>query len=73
MKKFLLYLADKPTPQIPDRLLRHVDRYFRKGRHHDAPGTVSGWATRAWLKERLDHWAEVHSHQGIQAAIALGY
>lgn len=53
--------------------LRYADRYFRKGRHHDAPDTVSGYAMRAWLKANLDHWEDVRSRYGIEAAINLGY
>lgn len=40
MKKFLtevnrllLFLADLPTPQIPERFLRYLDRYVRTARH----------------------------------------
>jgi len=71
MKKFLLVLADLPTPQFPDRWLRYADHYFRRGRHHDRPGSVSGYALRAQLKVTLDHWYEVYATQGIEAAIAL--
>lgn len=73
MKKFLLKLADKPTPQFPERFLRTLDRYTRKGKHHDGRGTVAGWTLVAWLRKRNDHWAEVRAYEGIQAAIALGY
>jgi hypothetical protein len=38
MKKFLLHLADKPTPQIHqvrplEAVMRYLDRYFRQPRH----------------------------------------
>jgi hypothetical protein len=73
MKKLLLWLADKPTPQIPESWLRYADRYFRKGRHHVGPGMFGGYEIRAWLKHRTDAWEWVRTHDGIQAAIALGY
>jgi hypothetical protein len=73
MKKFLLALADKPTPQFPDRLLRYLDRYVRKGSHHDAPSRPTGWALAAWLRQRNDAWFQVYSYEGIRAAINLRY
>lgn len=71
--KFLLALADKPTPQFPEKFLRLLDRYTRKGKHHDAPGRPTGWAMTAWLRRRNERWQEELERHGIQAAIALGY
>lgn len=72
----LLYIIDEVAQSADAKLwqplLRYADRYFRKGRHHDRPGSISGYAMRAWLKERLDVWYDTCSHYGINAAIDLG-
>lgn len=73
MKKFLSALADKPTPQVPESFLRHLDRYARKGNHRDAPGRIAGWSLTAWLRARNEEWQHVREWHGIKAAIALGY
>lgn len=75
MKKFLNAIDDKAQAldaRYWQAFLRHLDRYGRKGRHHDRPGSVSGYAMRAWLKERSDKWQETCDHYGINAAIDLG-
>lgn len=33
VNRLLLFLADLPTPQIPERFLRYLDRYVRTPRH----------------------------------------
>lgn len=75
MKK-LLYAIDERAQALDAKYwqsaLRYADRYSRQGRHHDRPDSVSGYAMRAWLKERLDRWYEVANHQGVDAAIRLG-
>lgn len=73
MKKLLLRLADKPTPQFPERFLRTLDRYTRRPKHSDKTATVAGWTMVAWLRKRNDHWYETYAYEGIQAAIALNY
>lgn len=70
--RLLKWLADRPTPQIPERYLRYVDQYFRAPRHAYRPGRPTGWGMRAWLKDHLDVWYAVREEQGITAAIALG-
>ena len=75
MKKLLYAIADRAQAldaKYWQPFLRHLDRYGRKGRHRDRPGSVSGYAMRAWLKDRLDVWHHTYSHQGIQASIDLG-
>lgn len=49
MKKFLLALADKPTPQFPERFLRLLDRHARPGRHRTG---VSAWSLVQRERER---------------------
>lgn len=71
--KFLLFLANKPTPQLPERFLRLLDRYTRKANHRDAEDRPTGYAIAAWLRRRNDDWYEVFNHQGIRAAINLDY
>jgi hypothetical protein len=76
MKKVLTALAALSTPtlpRLPERFLRMLDRYYRKGKHHDAPGKVAGWTWVAFLRERHAAYDEIKSRYGIQAAIALGY
>ena len=73
MKKFLYIVRDWILSiERLQPLLRYVDRYTRKGRHRDRPGSVSGYAMRAWLKQRLDVWYETYRCHGINAAIDLG-
>jgi hypothetical protein len=35
MKKFLLHLADLPTPQFPERFADYISRYTHPERHAD--------------------------------------
>lgn len=49
MKKFLLALADKPTPQFPEKLLRYLDRYVRPQKHRHG---VSAWTLVARERSR---------------------
>lgn len=76
--KKILWAIDAKAQELNDGwwepvVLTYLDRYFRKGRHHIRPGSVDGYALRAWMKAGLDEWEHVKDCFGIQEAIALGY
>lgn len=64
MKKLLLALADRPTPQIPESWFRYVDRYTRRPRHADRTiGAGPQWTG----------WGIVARVRNDRALAALGY
>jgi hypothetical protein len=80
MKKFLLRLSEKPTPQFPAHVLRHADHYFRAGRHRrgrrghvPVSEQMEATALILWARRELNEWYATYRYDGIQAAIALGY
>jgi hypothetical protein len=52
INRFLLFLADIPMPQIPQRFLRHLDRYVRTGKHRVTGDGTRVQATVLVVRER---------------------